>query len=246
MAEINFPTERISLPSGGKLYPKDSALASGEVELRYLTARDEDILTNASFIEKGVVVDKLLQSLIADKDINYADLLIGDKNALLLAARILGYGSKYTFEWGGETHEIDLSQIENKELHPDFVKATENRFTFTCPTTGTVIEFKLLTHADEQMLESELRGLKKLYKEGAPELSTRIKYMILSVDGESDRAKVRSWVDNAFLARDSREFRKYIAELQPDVDMKFYPDNGPEEGVQIPINTSFLWPDLAN
>lgn len=245
MAEIKFPSEIVDLPSQGKLYPKDSPLSSGKVELRYMTARDEDILTNQNYIERGVVVDKLLQSLIVDKNIDYGQLLIGDKNALLIAARVLGYGKDYEFEYGGEKITIDLGKLEPKKLAPEFEKAKENLFTFTCPASGAVLQFKLLTHADEQAVEQEIKGLKKLSKDASPELSTRLKYMIQSVNGETDRQKVRSFVDNMFLARDSRAFRKYIETVQPDIDLRFYPEDGPEEGVIIPIGANFLWPDVA-
>lgn len=245
MAEFEFPTEIVELPSQGKLYSKESPLSTGKVSLRYMTAADEDTLTNQSYIEKGVVVDKLLQSLIVDKSINYGDLLVGDKNALLIAARILGYGSKYEFEYRGHKEVVELAELPQKPLHPDFVKATSNNFTFTCPVSGRVLEFKLLTHADEQAIEQELRGLRKIRKDNVPELSTRLKYMILSVNGETDRQAVRSFVDNMFLARDSRAFRKFVEKIQPDIDIRFYPEDGPEEGVMIPIGASFLWPDLS-
>lgn len=245
MAEENkFPTEIVELPSQGKLYPKTSPLSSGKIEMRYMTAQDEDTLTNQSYIEKGIVVDKLLQSLIVDKSIDYGELLVGDKNALLIAARILGYGSKYEFEYRGRKETVELAALPQKPLHPDFVKATSNNFTFTCPATGTVLEFRLLTHADEQAVEQELKGLRKVRKDNIPELSTRLKYMITSVDGVTDRKAVRDFVDQRFLARDSRAFRKYVADLQPDIDMKFYPEDGPEDGVDIPITVSFLWPDI--
>ena len=245
MAEINFPTEVIELPSQGKLYPKDSPLASGKVTMRYMSAQDEDILTNQSFIEKGVVVDKLLQSLIVD-NINYGDLLVGDKNALLVAARILGYGSKYSFEYRGEMQTVELAELQPKPLHPDFLAAEQNLFTFTCPATGTVLEFKLLTHADEKLIEQEIKGIKKMNKDSSPELSTRIKYMIQSVDGVTDRKAIRDFVDTKFLARDSRAFRQYVSEIQPDIDMRFYPDNGPDRGVDIPLTVQFLWPDFES
>lgn len=241
--ETKFPTETVELPSQGKLYPKDSPLASGKVELRYMTAKDEDILTNQNYLEKGTVVDKLLQSLIVDKSINYDDLLVGDKNAILVAARIMGYGAKYEFNYLGEKQEVDLSQLQNKELTKEFQKAKENRFTFTCPASGAVIEFKLLNGRDEAAIDREIKGLKKMNKDISPDLSTRLKYMIISVDGETDRQAVRKFVDEMFLARDSRAFRNYVAEIQPDIDMKFYPEDGPEDGVQIPITVGFLWPD---
>lgn len=239
-----FPTEMISLPSKGKLYPENSPLRTGAVALRYMTAKDEDILLNQSYIEKGVVVDKLLQSLIDDKSINYSELLIGDKNALLIAARVLGYGKMYSFDYRGEKVDIDLSQIPDKPLDPVVENATENRFEFVLPVRGNKLTFKLLTHADETAIEQEIKGLKKVNKDASPELSTRMKYMIIAIDGDEDRKNIRAFVDN-MLAADARAFRKYVAKIQPDVDMKFYPEDGPDGGVQIPITPEFLWPDLS-
>ena len=238
--EKKFPTEIVDLPSKGLLYAEDSPLKSGTIEMKYMTAKEEDILTNQNYIQRGIVIDKLLQALIVNKDINYNDILVGDKNAILVAARILGYGKDYEFTYAGVKETVDLSQISNKQLHPDFEKVTKNEFTFVTPTTGDTFTFKLLTHGDEQKVQKEIDGLKKINKDSSAELSTRLKYMITSVNGD-DKA-VRSFVDNKFLARDSRAFRKHIADLQPDVDLKFYPD-GDAEGVDIPIGITFLWPD---
>lgn len=242
--EVNFPTEVISLPSKGKLYPSESPLSKGTIEMRYMSARDEDILTNQNFIEKGVVVDKLLQSLIADKSINYNDLLLGDKNALLVAARILGYGKSYTFEYQGQEVTVDLSEIKDKPLAPEVENATENKFSMTLPISGKTVEFKLLTHGDEQAIERELAGLKKMAGNNVPELSTRIKYMILSVDGDQDKVNIRKFVDQEMLAGDSRALRNKIAEIQPDIDMVFYPE-GSDKPVSIPVNLNFLYPDVS-
>jgi hypothetical protein len=238
-----FPTEVVDLPSKGKLYPPDSPLSSGTIEMKYMTAKEEDILTNQNYIEKGIVIDKLLQALIVDKTVDYNQLLVGDKNALLIAARILGYGKDYEFDYAGEKETIDLSQLDNKPLHKDIEAATENKFNYTLPTTGKVITFKLLSHGDEQAIDSEVKGLKKINKESSAELSTRLKHMILAVNGDSERKNVRAFVDNEFLARDSRAFRNYLRDFQPDIDMKFYPENGPQGGVDIPIGVNFLWPD---
>ena len=240
-----FPTEIVDLPSMGKLYSKESPLSSGTIEMKYMTAKEEDILTNQNYIEKGIVIDKLLKALIVDKTINYNELLTGDKNALLIAARILGYGKDYEFNYSGTGEKVDLSLLDNKKLHPDIEKATENAFNFTLPTTGHVITFKLLSHGDESAIDQEVKGLKKINKESSAELSTRLKHMITAINGETEKKTVRSFVDNQFLARDSRAFRKYLRDFQPDVDMTFYPENGPEGGIDIPIGVNFLWPDAV-
>ena len=242
MSEFKIPTEMVELPSKGLLYPEGNPLREGKVEMKYMTAKEEDILTNQSYIKQGTVLDKLIQSLIVTK-VDYNDLIIGDKNALLIAARILGYGKDYEFEYAGEKEKVDLSLLNNKELHPEVAKAKENSFNFTLPATGKVITFKLLNHGDEQAIDQEVKGLKKINKESSAELSTRLKHMIIAVNGDSERKNVRAFVDNEFLARDSRAFRNYLRDFQPDVDMKFYPENGPDGGVDIPIGVNFLWPD---
>ena len=115
-----FPTEEVTLPSKGLLYPEGSPLKKGVIEMKYMTAREEDILTNQNYIEKGTVIDKLLKSLIVTP-INYNDLLLGDKNAILIAARILGYGKDYEFEHNGESHTVDLTTIDDKNLNKDLI-----------------------------------------------------------------------------------------------------------------------------
>lgn len=240
-----FPTEVIDLPSKGLLYSKDSPLSSGKVEMKYMTAKEEDILTNQNYIAKGTVIDKLLQSLIVDKKISYNDLLVGDKNALLIAARVLGYGKDYTFDYAGEKVTLDLSLLNAKEVDESNFADGKNEFSFTLPASGANITFKLLTHSDETKITKEIEGLKRINKDVSPELSTRLKYMITSVDGDSDTKTIREFVDNRFLARDSRAFRTYVSEIQPDIDLTFYPDNGPEKGVTIPLGVNFLWPDAT-
>ena len=241
MSKFTLPTETIELPSKGLLYPKDSELAKGTIEMKYMTAREEDILTNQSYIQKGTVIDKLIKSLIVSK-IDYNQLLIGDKNAIMVAARILGYGSKYQFTYNEEEHEVDLSLLDNKKLDEKLFKSGVNEFSFKLPQSGNEVTFKLLTHKDEQDSKRELDGLKKINKNASPELTTRLKHIIQSINGETDKKDIRDFVDNYLLARDSRALREYINKIQPDVDLTFFPE-GNESGVSIPIGVNFFWPD---
>jgi hypothetical protein len=236
----NFPTEEIELPSKGLVYPSDNPLSSGKIIMKYMTAKEEDILTNQSYIQNGTVLDKLLQALIVSK-INYNDLIVGDKNAIMVAARILGYGSEYTFNYGGDEYTVDLTKINNKPF--ECSNKGVNEFEFKLPSTNTKITYKILTHGDEQKIQSELDGLKKINKNSSAELSTRLKYMIISVGGERDPKTIREFVDNQLLARDSRELRKHIKDTQPDVDLTFFPD-GSTDRVDIPIGVKFFWPDF--
>jgi hypothetical protein len=241
MSEFKLPTEVIELPSKGLLYPEGSELAKGTIEMKYMTAKEEDILTNQSYIQKGIVLDKLMKSLIVSK-INYDDLLIGDKNAIMVAARILGYGKEYSFSVLGEDHTVDLSTLDNKPLDEELFKDGKNNFEFTLPHSGNHVTFKLLTHKDEQDINRELEGLKKINKDNSPELTTRLKHLITSVEGKTEKKDIREFVDNYLLARDSRALREYIKEIQPDVDLTFFPD-GSNDRVNIPIGVSFFWPD---
>jgi hypothetical protein len=241
-SKFKMPTETVDLPSKGLLYPEGSELAKGVVEMKYMTAKEEDILTNQTYIKNGTVLDKLIRSLIVSK-IVYDDLLVGDKNAIMIAARILGYGSDYTFEYNGEPQLVDLSQIESKPLKEELFSSRVNEFSFTLPHSKNSITFKLLTHKDEQDINRELEGLKKINKDADTSLSTRLKYMITSVEGERERKDIREFVDNYLLAKDSRALREYIREIQPDVDLTFFPD-GTSDRINIPIGVSFFWPDL--
>jgi len=241
MAEFKFPTETIELPSKGLIYPETSPLSKGTVEMKYMTAKEEDILTNQSYIKNGVVLDKLLQSLIVDKSINTDDLIVGDKNALLIASRILGYGSKYSVVIRGKEVDIDLSTLDNKEIDFSSIERGKNEFSYTLESTGTVLTYKLLTGKDEKIIEKEIAGIKKLNPDASPELTTRLKQMILSVDGNTEKKDIRDFVDNYFLARDSRAFREHIKNTQPDVNLNVTLDSGEE--VAIPIGLSFFWPD---
>jgi hypothetical protein len=242
MSEFKLPTETIELPSKGLLYDPTTELAKGTVEMKYMTAREEDILTNQSYIQNGTVLDKLMKSLIVSK-INYDDLLIGDKNAIMVAARVLGYGKDYTFNHLGEEHTVDLTTIENKPLHQDIESRKTNEFEFTLPHSGNHVTFRLLTHKDEQDINRELNGLKKINKDSSPELTTRLKYIITSVEGNRERKDIRDFVDNYLLAKDSRALREHLKELQPDVDLSFFPSEGGNR-INIPIGISFFWPDL--
>lgn len=238
--EKNIPTEIIDLPSKGLLYPEGNPLSSGQIEMCYMTAKHEDILTNQSYIQKGIVIDKLLQALIVSK-INYNDLVTGDKNAIMVAARILGYGKDYTFSYDGIEHTVDLTTIDNKLFN--HTNKGVNEFSYTLPSTNTNITYKILTHGDEQKIQAELDGLKKINKNSSPELSTRLKYLITSVNEDRETKTIREFVDNHLLARDSRELRKHIKDNQPDVDLTFFPTSDSDR-VDIPIGVKFFWPDI--
>ena len=239
--KVTYPTETVELPSKGLLYSKENPLSSGKIEMRYMRAKEEDILTNQNYIQQGTVLDKLLESLIVSK-VDLKDMVIGDKNAILIASRILGYGQDYEFESGGRSYNVDLTTLKDKELPEDVDYTKGNNFYYTLPSSGVEVGFKLLTHGDESAIEQELKGLKKINPNGSPELSTRLKYMLTSVGGNTDRKVVREFVDNELLARDSRSLRQEIKRISPDVDLTIQGDGG--EDITLPISLNFFWPDI--
>jgi hypothetical protein len=164
--KYKFPTEIVELPSKGLLYSEDNPLSSGKIEMKYMTAKEEDILTNQNYIRQGTVIDKLLQSMIVSK-INYDDLLVADKDAIMISARILGYGKDYVFTYNGEEVTVDLTTMKEKLLDESLVKTPRvNEFQFTLPHSGNEISFRLLTHGDDKKIEQELDGLKKIDPKG--------------------------------------------------------------------------------
>ncbi len=243
-----MPSETIELPSKGMLYPLDNPLSSGKIELRYMRAREEDILTNRNYISQGIVFDKLIQSLIVSK-IKYDDLIIGDKNAILIASKILGYGKDYQFRHHGQTVNVDLTDIKDKEIDYDLFTQRINEFPFELPFSKNKLTFKFLTHGDEIKIEKEIKGLKKIDAEGSFDISVRLKFMITSVEGKRDQGSIRDFVDNYLMAKDSKALRDYSNKISPDVDLKYYPKDEDgvidytQEGIAIPINLNFFWPE---
>jgi len=247
MSEVKFPTEVVDLPSKGLLYPKESALSSGKIEIKYMTAKEEDILTSVNLIQKGVVIEKLLESLIVDKSIKVNDLLIGDKNAVLIASRILAYGKEYEVEVEGRKVEVDLTTLKDKFIDESIVTNGANEFEFELPATKRKVTFKFLTSGDEKEIDKEVEGYKKIGDGIGYELTTRLKHQIISIDGDGKKTSVQNFVDNEFLSRDSMAFRTYVNEIMPDVDMTstYIDADGNEKEFMVPMTISFLWPSAG-
>tara|TARA_R110000744_G_scaffold331346_1_gene436823 strand:+ start:242 stop:1108 length:867 start_codon:yes stop_codon:yes gene_type:complete len=246
---FDFPTEIVELPSKGKLYPTGHPLKNGTIEMKYMTAKEEDILTNQSFIKNGVVLDKLFKALIVTP-CEYNDLLLCDKNAIMVAARILGYGKDYPIkstnpETGEEIeHTVDLTKLQDKEIDWNLIKDGINEFTVDLPAAKIPIKVKILSQRDQTRMDAELKGLAKLKKNA--QVSTMMKYVIIDIDGETDNAKIRKHVDTKLLAIDSRAIRKFLKAITPEIDLTVdVPDGEAGNTFQAPINIGldFFWPD---
>ena len=244
--EFKFPTEVIDLPSGGKIYGKDSPLHGGKLEIKYMTAKEEDILTSQNLIKKGVVIDKLLSSLIVTPGVTVDDLLVGDKNAVMIAARILAYGAEYNVKVSnpntGEEmqHSFDLTDCEFKEL-PEDVDYSENSFKLDLPITKSTITFKFLTGKDESAINKEIESIKKIGQ--SAEVTTRLKHVITSVNSETDRPVISNFVDN-LLSKESMILRDELKRIQPDIDLTTEVDfpSGETVSLEIPMTVEFFWP----
>jgi hypothetical protein len=252
MSETKFATEVLELPSQGHFYPADNPLSKGVIDIRYMGAKEEDILTSTNLVKRGVAIDMVLKSVIVSP-INYDDLLIGDKNALMVATRILGYGKDYQVQLTcpvcEQKHQevIDLAALEHKKV--DFASLPKgiNEFAFELPVSKTPITFKFLTSMDESEVDAEIKAMKKVNDRYSTDLSTRLKKIITSVNGKRDTASIVKFVDSELVAGDSLALRKHLAKVQPGIDMSFdfkckNPDCGYEERATMPLTVEFFWP----
>jgi len=255
MSEKKFsvPTEMIDLPSKGLLYSKDSPLSTGKVEMKYMTAKEEDILTNANLLRQGTAIEKMLKSVIKS-DIKYEDLLLGDRNALLIAARILGYGKDYSFKYKAngsdeeETITIDLQTLNYKEVDYDLY-TDKNEFTFELPHSKNTVTYKLLTVNDDRKIDAEIKGMKKIANSDIGQLTTRLKHQITSVNGDYSTKTIREFIDDGYLlARDAVALRQDMAKNTPDIDTKvtFMVNTGEEVTTDLPLGASFFFPQFED
>jgi len=247
------PTELVDLPSEGKFYPPGHPLRDKkEIELKYMTAKEEDILTSKSLLKKGVAIDKMLESLLVEK-IRLDDLILGDKNALILAARKSGYGPVYETQVTCPKCEkktkftFNLDEIKNKVLVLDSesVKTTDTgTFNITLPRTQAILEVRALTGKDEKTMTS-LREQREKAKVIEATSTTQMKLFIVSVNGDRSSQTIEKFVD-AMPAFDAKFLRKTFKNLSPDVDMTQHfacPQCEHEEDIEVPLTTEFFWPE---
>ena len=252
MSESKFtvPTEMVDLPSKGLLYPKDSPLSAGQIEIKYMTAREEDILTNANLLRQGLAIERMLKSIIKTP-ISYEDLILGDRNAILIAARILAYGKDYAFNYfnpntmESEVVNGDLQSVKYKTVDTALFNE-KNEFSFELPFTKNTITFKALTVAEDRKIDDEMKGMKKNLGEAAPGLlTTKLKHQITSINGDYSTKTVRDFIDSgALLSKDSLPLRKYIESIIPDIDSQitFTTKGGEEVTTEMPMTAEFFFP----
>ena len=261
VSDYKFPTEIVDLPSKGLIYSKDNPLSSGKIEMKYMTAKEEDILTTQSYIKDGSVLDRLFQSLIISngegKPVKYVDITLGDKNAIMIAARILGYGKDYEVEIDDPTspgtkqkETIDLTQFEAGDYDGSGqVELHKNEFEFTLPQSNRKVTFQAITESKERKIkhqvEAQKKASRKLNDKTIKELTIRLKNTILSVDDERDQASINHFVDNELFAADSRALRMHINKAVPDMDLQYEfisEETGERREMLLPMDLGFFWP----
>jgi len=243
-----YPTEVIDLPSKGVFYPEGSPLRSGQIELKYMTAKEEDILTSTNLIQKGIVLDKLMDSLIVTKGVKSSDLLVGDLNAVMVAARILGYGKDYPVavgcpKCGNQIEEtVDLTSL-GTENEPAENAVPETMVTL--PVSKAEVKLRILSRADELAIEKEVQALSKANGNVASEATARLRAMIVSVNGDTNKGKIWSFVEN-MLVKDTRYIREQYRAMVPDVNFNVQLTcncSSDPVTVRMPIGANFFWPD---
>ena len=253
-SKYDGPTEIIELPSKGYFYPEGHPLSDGKIEIKYMTAKEEDILSSASLIKQGVVIDRLLQSLIITK-VKYDEILMMDKNAIFIAARILAYGADYPAEItcpacnSTQTDHIDISSFEERAINWSGFEKGRTTFDFLLPISKKKLTLRFLTHGDDKQINENLKAAKKLSKLTGvdPELTTRLRQMIVAIDGNEDKAEIAKFSQN-MLSRDSFALREYLKEITPEIDTVFHHECGncghEVPKMAMPITVQFFWPGV--
>jgi len=250
------PTEFVELPSQGKFYPEDHPLYGQEsLEIRFMTAKDEDILTSQSLLRKGLALDRFLQNIIIDKKVKVNDLLVCDKNALVVKARITGYGPLYQTKIScpacgtSQDHEFNLDDVKvvtADDIVEQGASLDENgHITLQLPRTNATVALRLLTGKDENQLVKNSNVRNKNTEKVSNLLTNQLKTLLISVNGNTDRRFINEFVDN-MPAMDSRFLRKEYAKNTPTVDMTqpfacqecFY-----DQDMEVPFTTDFFWPN---
>ncbi len=249
-----IPIESVPIPSQGKVYPAGSSLHHKEtVEIKAMTAREEDILMSNALIKQGKVVSSLLHSCIVDKSIDPDSMLAGDRNAVMVAIRITGYGADYTVSTScphctaRSKQTFNLGELELKRLEINPVSDGGSVFEFRLPVTGKMVHFKFLTGKDEQDRSLMLERMKKMTGGLGVEreITSRLESQIVAIDGIEDGNAIRQFVSK-MPARDSKELRKFIQTHEPGIDLSVEmhcPECMKHGRVALPIGASFFWPE---
>ena len=249
-----IPTEFVELPSGGKYYPPGHPLhGESAIEIKQMTAKEEDMLTSRTLLKKGVAIDRVISSLIMNKAIDPDSLYIGDRNAIIVATRVSGYGNDYSTKvtcpacGTNQEYSFDLNDakvytgdLDNTMAVTDMQNGT---FEVTLPRTNVIVTFKLLTGTDEKRLIRGAEADKKQRQEHA--VTRQLASLIVAVNGDTGIDAIRYLIEN-MPSSDSRHLRLAYKSAAPNIDMTQHfecGECGHEQDMEVPLNADFFWPD---
>lgn len=256
------PTELVEIPSEGKFYSPEHPLHNkNTIEIRQMTAKEEDILTNKSFIKKGVVIDRLLQSIIVDKSIDPASLLVGDRNAIMVAARIGAYGPKYDIAlictkcYAKEASYVDLTEVQIDKLEEviqkveklqdiKHVRMQNGNVVVQLPKSKWFAECRLLTGKNEKQLLDYIELKKKKDSTAELELSEQLLFIVESINTVTETEKIVEAI-KLMPAYDAKFLRDKYQQLVPNVSIKkkfSCSSCEAEQEVEVPFTQEFFWP----
>ncbi len=252
-----IPTELVDLPSEGKFYPEGHPLSGKDtIEIRHMTAKDEDILTNKTLLKKGLALERVLQNIIVSREVNVNDLLVGDKNAVIVASRISAYGSDYETKvtcpacFTSDDHSFDLSEMSVKtadeEEFSDLGVENNNNGTFSIllPLTKATLVVRLLDGHDEKRLTANNSRQKKAGLNKEVTMTDQFKQFVVSINNVEDRSQISKFIDN-MPANDSRWLRLAYGKLVPNIDAtQDYECHscGFMQEMEVPFTSNFFWP----
>lgn len=246
------PIESIPLPTRGVIYHPDSTLFNREVlQIKSMTAREEDILASPAFHKEGTSLTHLIQSCLIDKSINSEEMITGDRMALMVGIRVTGYGPEYNASASCQScgykndFIVDLSKLGIKRLKINPLKPGENKFEFLLPVTKKKVVFKYATERDNRERNVTLKNMQKaLGNSISNSITSFLENSIVAVDGVTDRSKIKHFVLN-MPAFDSKSLRSFIIDNEPGMDMTCSFDcvscSHRNESI-LPMTTEFFWP----
>ena len=248
-----IPTEFVDLPSKGRFYPENHPLHGQDtIEIKQMTAKEEDILTSRSLLKKGVAIERVLHSLMIDKRVDPESLIVGDRNAIIIAARVSAYGNEYTtnitcpacgvqqeYTFDLNETEIDQGTSEGVEINAD------GTYSVLLPKTKLTVTFGILTGRDEKRIQKTSTAKKRNSNKGDTLITSQLKNIICSVNGNDTEEAINYVVDN-LPSMDSAYLRKIYRTTAPDLDMNQHFDCvacDHEQEMEVPLTADFFWPD---
>ena len=249
------PTDFVELPSGGRFYAEGHPLHGTEViEIKHMTAKEEDLLTSQSLLKKGIALERLMKSIIINKKIDPQSLLVGDRNAIMIAARISGYGADYETSVRCPSCAVNSATYFNLSTLP--IKAGEvntelgvkelggGLFSVSLPRTKVEVTFRLLNGYHEKTLTDQVTNARKRKKDENP-ITRQLQLLTVAVNGDESPEAIQYFISNV-PSLDALHLRTVVKLVTPNIDMTDHfscEECGHEQDMEVPLTADFFWPN---